>query len=166
MSTADLLGRDRASREVPTPAPDYHALGTFAETWVFLELFLDRCGGAIGSSAPGQAPPDLAARLDALDAAARLAPGLTILSGEVLMLTAEVRALAAKRQVVLQDLARASLNRLGMNLFAIPAAAMGKNAVPSPFGREESIDALHLKTCDLVRRTLLLLSALENRAQD
>ena len=166
MSTADLLGQGRSRGAAPTPrcsaaemaAPDYHALGTFAETWTFLELFLERCAGLVGGVS-GQ--DSLAAKLEALDAAARVAPMLKDFASEISVLTADVRTLSDMRQAVLQGLAQASLERLGMGLFAIPNAARAAKAVA---GRQQpSIDTLHLKTCDLVRRTLLLLNALETR---
>ena len=166
MSSAELLGQGRSRGMASTPrysaaetaAPDYHALGTFAETWTFLELFLERCAGLVGGVS-GQ--DSLAAKLEALDAAARVAPMLKDFASEISVLTADVRTLADMRQAVLQGLAQASLERLGMGLFAIPNAARAAKAVA---GRQQpSIDTLHLKTCDLVRRTLLLLNALETR---
>lgn len=166
MSTAELLGQGRSRGMASTPrysaaetaAPDYHALGTFVETWTFLELFLERCAGLVGGVS-GQ--DSLAARLEALDAAARVAPMLKDFSSEIWVLTADVRTLADMRQTVLQGLAQASLERLGMGLFAIPNAARTPKAVA--LRQQPSIDTLHLKTCDLVRRTLLLLNALETR---
>lgn len=167
MSTADLLGQDRSRgaastlrhSAAETAAPDYHALGTFAETWMFLELFLERCTGLVGGVS-GQ--DSLAAKLEALDTAARVAPMLKDFASEISVLTADVRSLADMRQAVLQGLAQASLERLGMGLFAIPSAARAPKAASSSL-RQPSIDTLHLKTCDLVRRTLLLLNALETR---
>ena len=167
MSTADLMGQSRARGTAPTPrcgtaVPDYHALGTFAETWAFLDLFLDRCAGLVGGAC-GQDPGSLSAKLEALEVAARVAPMLKDFSSEISVLTADIRALADTRQVVMQALAQASLERLGIGLFAIPSAARAPKAAASPRRPELSLDALHLKTCDLVRRTLLLLNALETR---
>lgn len=167
MSTADLLGQGRSRGAAPTPrcsaaemaAPDYHALGTFAETWTFLELFLERCTGLVGGVS-GQ--DSLAAKLEALDTAARVAPMLKDFASEISVLTTDVQSLADTRHAVLQGLAQASLERLGMGLFAIPSAARAPKAASSSL-RQPSIDTLHLKTCDLVRRTLLLLNALETR---
>lgn len=167
MSTADLLGQGRSRGAAPTPrcsaaetaAPDYHALGTFAETWTFLELFLERCTGLVGGVS-GQ--DSLAAKLEALDTAARVAPMLKDFASEISVLTTDVRSLADTRHAVLQGLAQASLERLGMGLFAIPSAARAPKAASLSL-RQPSIDTLHLKTCDLVRRTLLLLNALETR---
>ncbi|WP_312166345.1 hypothetical protein [Phenylobacterium sp.] len=162
MTTADLrpgarlAGGALHARAPDGAAPDYHALGTFSETWTFLEFFLERCLHAAGGEADCDQPLSLQARLDALES---LELGAS--RPEALALAAEVRALALKRQAVLQDLARASLNRLGLNLFALPDAALGPKAVPSPFGRDKALDALHLKTCDLVRRAALLLCALQ-----
>ena len=34
---------------------DYHALGAFAETWAFLELFLGRCAETVGVTPLGDA---------------------------------------------------------------------------------------------------------------
>lgn len=163
MSSAELQGQGRSRGMASTPrhsaaetAPDYHALGTFAETWMFLELFLERCAGLVGGVS-GQ--DSLAAKLEALDAAARVAPMLKDFASEISVLTADIRTLAAMRQAVLQGLAQASLERLGMGLFAIPSTARASKA--APLGQQPSIDTLHLKTCDLVRRTLLLLNTLE-----
>ncbi len=50
-----------------------------------------------------------------------------------------------------------------MNLFAIPGATLGAGAVGSSFGDDETIEALHLRTCDLVRRSVLLIGALQAR---
>lgn len=145
-------------------APDYHALGTFSETWAFLELFLDRCAGVIGVGEGSEEvrpdPPSLKSRLDSLDAAARLLPALAELSGEVTGLTAEVRILAFKRRIALENMARASLGRLGMDLFEIPSVALGARRASTC---TDSLETLHLKACDLVRRSLLLLSKLEER---
>jgi hypothetical protein len=146
------------------PAPDYHALGTFAETWAFLELFVGRCAQLVAGEDQDEAEASLQGRLDALDAAMRLAPELYELADETLALTAEIRSVASKRQAALQDLARASLSRLGVGLFALPAAALGPNAVGGGLCASKAVDELHMKACDLVRRTLLLLSALQERA--
>ena len=163
MSAADILhdptGAPARPRRAPA-APDYHALGTFSETWAFLELFLDRCAAVVGVGEASEDPPSLKARLDRLDAAARLLPALEGVAAEVAGLTAEVRVLAFKRRIALENIARASLERLGMNLFELPTAAMGcVRASPC----NDSLETLHLKACDLVRRTLLLLSKLEAR---
>lgn len=177
MSTADLLhGHHRSGGMAPPPqsrrgaaesaAPDYHALGTFSETWAFLELFLDRCVSVIDfdPDRDARAPSSLNAKLDALDTAVRLPSPLKELAGEVTTLTGEVRSLAVKRQAVLQNVARASLNRLGMNLFAIPGATSGASGAGASFGDDETIEALHLRTCDLVRRSVLLIGALQARS--
>ena len=103
-------------------APDYHALGTFSETWSFLEYFLERC--------------------------------VQVGGGEAAALAAEVRALAHRRQAALQDLARASLSRMGLGQLDVSAA-------PQPADGDKALDALHMRTCDLVRRAVLLLCALE-----
>lgn len=168
MSSADLAQgarRSGARASLPGAAPtDYHALGTFSETWAFLELFLDRCISVVGAGSGQDGPLGLEARLDALNAAVRREPALAELSQEVCGLTAEIHMLAVKRQAVLEEVARASLTRLGMNLFAIPNGAL--NAVRSPFADNETVDALHMKTCDLVRRSLLLFDALETQMGD
>lgn len=162
MTTADLRQGARlaggALHAGPTPgvAPDYHALGTFSETWAFLEFFLERCLHVAGGEAGSDGPLSLQARLDALESL-EFGSART----EALALVAEVRGLALQRQAVLQDVARASLNRLGLDLFDIPDATLGPNAVASPFGRDKALDALHLKTCDLVRRAALLLCGLQ-----
>jgi len=142
--------------------PDYHALGTFSETWAFLELFIGRCAQLLAGEDQHEAF-NLQARLNALDAAVRLAPELDALTADALALTAEIRAMAIKRQEVLQDLARASLNRLGLSLFALPSKVLEPNAIGRAFANPKAVDELHLKACDLVRRTLLLLSALDDR---
>lgn len=159
MSTADLRRPDTSSaypagsRET---APDYHALGTFSETWSFLEFFLGRCLSALGA----EAAPGLLAKLEAIDAAAQHLEGLE--GQEVIALAVEVRALAGKREAVLQDLARASLNRMGLHMFAPADAALGPNAVASPLDNSsKAVDALHMRACDLVRRSALLLCTLE-----
>ncbi len=162
MTTADLRQGARlaggALHAGPSggAAPDYHALGTFSETWAFLEFFLERCLHVAGGEADCDRPLSLQARLDALESLE-----LGAARAEAQALIAEVRALALKRQAVLQDLARASLNRLGLNLFDIPDAALGPNAVPSPFSGDKALDALHMRTCDLVRRAALLLCGLQ-----
>jgi hypothetical protein len=129
-------------------APDYHALGTFSETWAFLEYFLERCAKAGGGEIATDQAFSLQARLDALDDL-----DLGAQRNEALALTAEIRVVAHRRQAALQDLARASLNRMGLSQFDLPAAP--------PFGDDKALDALHMKTCDLVRRSVLLLCALE-----
>ncbi|MCX7587157.1 hypothetical protein [Phenylobacterium sp. 58.2.17] len=123
-------------------APDYHALGTFSETWSFLEYFLERCVQVGGGEAAYDQP--LSPRLDALER----------LGGEAAALAAEVRALAHRRQAALQDLARASLSRMGLGQLDVSAA-------PQPAAGDKALDALHMRTCDLVRRAVLLLCALE-----
>lgn len=133
----------------PTPrAPDYHALGTFSETWAFLEYFIDRCLQAGGGAAASDQPLSLAARLDALE---RLDLGPQ--GREAAALAAEARALADRRQNALQDLARASLNRMGLGQFDIDGAL--------PHDGDKTLEALHMRTCDLVRRTVMLLCALQ-----
>lgn len=135
--------------------PDYHALGTFSETWSFLEYFLERCVQVGGGEASADQPLSLPARLDALE---RLELGAQ--RKEAVALAVEARALAHRRQAALQDMARASLSRLG--LFDLPAAAaLGPNAVAADLGGDKALEALHMKTCDLVRRAVLLLCALE-----
>jgi hypothetical protein len=162
MNTADLRQGPRlaggALHAGPSvgAAPDYHALGTFSETWAFLEFFLERCLHVAGGEAACDQPLSLQARLDALESL-----DLGSARAEAVALIAEVRALSLKRQAVLQDLARASLNRLGLNLFDVPDAALGPNAVASPFSGDKALDALHMKTCDLVRRAALLLCGLQ-----
>jgi hypothetical protein len=129
-------------------APDYHALGTFSETWAFLEYFIDRCLQAGGGDTAGDRPMSLAARLEALE---RLDLGPQ--AGEAAALVAEARALADRRQGALQDLARASLNRMGLGQFDIDGAL--------PHDGDKALEALHMRTCDLVRRTVMLLCALQ-----
>lgn len=145
-------------------APDYHALGTFAETWAFLELFIGRCDTLVAGPDGAEAEVSLKAGLDALETAARLAPELHDLSAETLVLVGEIRAVSLKRQAALQDLARASLNRLGLSLFALPATALGPNAAGSAPCPAKAVEELHLKACDLVRRAVLLLNALQARS--
>ncbi|MBP7701958.1 MAG: hypothetical protein KA098_05090 [Phenylobacterium sp.] len=123
-------------------APDYHALGTFSETWSFLEYFLERCVQAGGGEAACEQP--LSLRLDALER----------LGGEAAALAAEARALAHRRQAALQDLARASLSRMGLGQFDASAA-------PPTTEGDKALEVLHMRTCDLVRRAVLLLCALE-----
>ena len=133
----------------PTPrAPDYHALGTFSETWAFLEYFIDRCLQAGGSETASDRPLSLAARLDALE---RLDLGSQ--GGEAAALISDARALADRRQNALQDLARASLQRMGLGQFDIDGAL--------PHDGDKTLEALHMRTCDLVRRTVMLLCALQ-----
>lgn len=150
MSTADLRRPDTSSaysagsRDV---TPDYHALGTFSETWSFLEFFLGRCLSALGANAA----PGLQAKLESMDAAAQRLEGPH--AHEVAALAAEVRALAGKREAALQDLARASLNRMGLGQFDIDGAL--------PHDGDKTLEALHMRTCDLVRRTVMLLCALQ-----
>lgn len=159
MNTADLRQGPRlaggALHAGPSAGatPDYHALGTFSETWAFLEFFLERCLHVVGGEADCDQPLSLQARLDALES---LELGAS--RAEALALVAEVRALALKRQAVLQDLARASLNRMGLNLFDVSNAALG--AAPA-LGGDKALEALHMKTCDLVRRAALLLCTLQ-----
>ncbi|MBA4012897.1 MAG: hypothetical protein C0481_13600 [Phenylobacterium sp.] len=129
-------------------APDYHALGTFSETWSFLEYFLGRCVQVGGGETACDQPLSLAAQLDALE---RLELGAQ--RSEAAALAAEIRVAAHRRQAALQDLARASLNRMGLGQFDIPAAL--------PHDGDKALEALHMRTCDLVRRTVLLLCALE-----
>ena len=129
-------------------APDYHALGTFSETWSFLEYFLERCVQAGGEAACDQ-PLSLAVRLDALE---RLDFGAQ--RSEAAALAVEVRALAHRRQAALQDLARASLSRMGLGQFDASAA-------PPAADGDKALEVLHMRTCDLVRRAVLLLCALE-----
>lgn len=160
MIVAGLL--EEGAHAIGAP-PDYHALGTFSETWAFLELFIGRCAQLTAGEDQHEAGFNLQARLDALNAAVRLAPELQELSTDALALTAEIRAVALKRQEVLQDLARASLTRLGLSLFALPSKVMEPNAIGRAFSNPKALDELHLKACDLVRRTLLLLSALDDR---
>ena len=161
MNTADLR-RPLPSSAYPAgsrataAAPDYHALGTFSETWSFLEFFLGRCLSALGEDAA----PGLQAKQEALDMAARQRSDEA--GSEVATLVAEVRALAAKREAALQELARASLNRMGLHMFAPADAALGPNAVGSPLGNgSKTVEALHMRACDLVRRSALLLCGLE-----
>jgi hypothetical protein len=163
MSTTDFLqGRPRPAggvahaRAARAAPPDYHALGTFAETWAFLEFFLERCLTVAGGETLSDQPLSIHAKLEALESL-----DLRGSRGAVAALCAEVRTLALTRQAVLQDLARASLNRLGLDLFDIPAAALGPNAAPSPFGNDKALGDLHMRTCELVRRAVLLVAALE-----
>ena len=127
--------------------PDYHALGTFSETWSFLAYFLERCVQTGGATACDQ-PLSFAARLDALESLE-----LGAQQGEAVALAAEIRVVAHRRQSALQDLARASLVRMGLGQFDIPGA-------PSHDG-DKALEALHMRTCDLVRRAVLLLCALQ-----
>ena len=151
MNTVDLRTGARpagALQHARGRAPDYHALGTFSETWSFLEYFLERCVQAGGEAACDQ-PLSLAVRLDALE---RLDFGAQ--RSEAAALAVEVRALAHRRQAALQDLARASLSRMGLGQFDASAA-------PPTTDGDKALDALHMRTCDLVRRAVLLLCALE-----
>ena len=129
-------------------APDYHALGTFAETWAFLEYFVDRCLQASGGGTASDQPPSLAARLDALE---RLDLGPQ--GREAAALVAEARILAVRRQAALHDLARASLHRMGLGQFDLAEAP--------PQDGDKTLEALHMRTCDLVRRAVMLLCALQ-----
>ena len=90
----------------------------------------------------------LADRLDALESLE-----LGTQQGEAVALAAEIRVVAHRRQGALQDLARASLVRMGLGQFDIPGA-------PSQDG-DKVLEALHMRTCDLVRRAVLLLCALQ-----
>ena len=151
MNTVDLRTGARpagALQHARGRAPDYHALGTFSETWSFLEYFLERCVHAGGEAACDQ-PLSLAVRLDALE---RLDFGAQ--RSEAAALAVEVRALAHRRQAALQDLARASLSRMGLGQFAASAA-------PPAADGDKALEVLHMRTCDLVRRAVLLLCALE-----
>ena len=150
MNTVDLRTGARpagALQHAWGRAPDYHALGTFSETWSFLEYFLERCVQAGGEAACDQ-PLSLAVRLDALE---RLDFGAQ--RSEAAALAVEVRALAHRRQAALQDLARASLHRMGLGQFDIDGAL--------PHDGDKTLEALHMRTCDLVRRTVMLLCALQ-----
>ena len=150
MNTVDLRTGARpagALQHARGRAPDYHALGTFSETWSFLEYFLERCVQAGGEAACDQ-PLSLAVRLDALE---RLDFGAQ--RSEAAALAVEVRALAHRRQAALQDLARASLQRMGLGQFDIDGAL--------PHDGDKTLEALHMRTCDLVRRTVMLLCALQ-----
>ena len=150
MNTVDLRTGARpagALQHAWGRAPDYHALGTFSETWSFLEYFLERCVQAGGEAACDQ-PLSLAVRLDALE---RLDFGAQ--RSEAAALAVEVRALAHRRQAALQDLARASLQRMGLGQFDIDGAL--------PHDGDKTLEALHMRTCDLVRRTVMLLCALQ-----
>jgi len=126
---------------------DYHALGAFAETWAFLELFLGRCAETVGVTPQG----DAQARAMTLALAVQAAPEFAPLAGKTSTLAHEVAELAAHRQVVLEDLARASLRRMGVEAC---------NAPPSPV---RALDALHMSACDLVRRCVILLGQLKAR---
>ena len=151
MNTVDLRTGARpagALQHAWGRAPDYHALGTFSETWSFLEYFLERCVQAGGEAACDQ-PLSLAVRLDALE---RLDFGAQ--RSAAAALAVEVRALAHRRQAALQDLARASLSRMGLGQFDVSAA-------PPPADGDKALEVLHMRTCDLVRRAVLLLCALE-----
>ncbi len=151
MNTVDLRTGARpagALQHARGRAPDYHALGTFSETWSFLEYFLERCVHAGGEAACDQ-PLSLAVRLDALE---RLDFGAQ--RSEAAALAVEVRALAHRRQAALQDLARASLSRMGLGQFDASAA-------PPAADGDKALEVLHMRTCDLVRRAVLLLCALE-----
>ena len=151
MNTVDLRTGARpagALQHAWGRAPDYHALGTFSETWSFLEYFLERCVHAGGEAACDQ-PLSLAVRLDALE---RLDFGAQ--RSEAAALAVEVRALAHRRQAALQDLARASLSRMGLGQFDASAA-------PPAADGDKALEVLHMRTCDLVRRAVLLLCALE-----
>jgi hypothetical protein len=154
--------------ESPPPVgttPDYHALGTFSETWAFLQFFLQRAVGVIDGMAIGSSPIDpndlsLKAKLAYIETAVRIAPNLQDLAPEALALTRDIEHVAVKRQALLQELARESLNRLGMHLFEIPNLDRSRGDCAPAGG---ALNDLHLKTCDLVRRSLLLATALEAR---
>ena len=128
---------------------DYHALGAFAETWAFLELFLGRCAETVGVTPLGDALDRAAALALAVQAAPEFAP----LAGKTSTLAHEVGELAARRQAVLEDLARASLRRMGLEI---------QNA-PPPASPARALDALHMSACDLVRRCVILLGQLKAR---
>ena len=152
MNTVDLRTGARpagALQHARGRAPDYHALGTFSETWSFLEYFIDRCLQAGGGETASDRPLSLAARLDALERLDHGSQGV-----EAAALISDTRALADRRQNALQDLARASLSRLGLGQFDVSDA-------PQPADGDKALDALHMRTCDLVRRAVLLLCALE-----
>ena len=72
---------------------------------------------------------------------------------EAAALISDTRALADRRQNALQDLARASLQRMGLGQFDIDGAL--------PHDGDKTLEALHMRTCDLVRRTVMLLCALQ-----
>lgn len=156
MSTADLRRYPTAPSSGVWPgrptAPDYHALGTFSETWAFLELFVGRCVGELSA----QVPPGLLAKLDAMEVALICTPIRQ--RSEVQALIAEIRAVDLQREAALQDLARSSLHRMGLNMLE-PAPDL-PNATASPF-ESRPIEALHMRACDLVRRSALLLCELK-----
>lgn len=157
MSTADLRRFHSApsgggGRPGGTGAPDYHALGTFSETWAFLELFVGRCVGELGA----QVPPGLLAKLDALEVALICTPIRQCREAQALI--DEIRAVALQRESALQDLARSSLHRMGLNMLE-PAPDL-PNATASPF-EQRPIETLHMRACDLVRRSAMLLCALK-----
>jgi hypothetical protein len=156
MSTADLRRFNSApsggARPREPAAPDYHALGTFSETWAFLELFVGRCVVELGAPPP----PGLAGKLDALEA--RLDAARPSRRREAAALIDEVRAVALQREAALQDLARSSLHRMGLNILE-PAPDL-PNAAASPF-EQRPIETLHMQACDLVRRSAMLLCALK-----
>lgn len=128
---------------------DYHALGAFAETWAFLELFLGRCAETVGVTPQG----DAQSRALTLALAVQAAPEFAPLAGKTSALAHEIAELAAHRQVVMEDLARASLRRMGVEAC---------NA-PPPASPVRALDALHMGACDLVRRCVILLGQLKAR---
>lgn len=131
------------------PATDYHALGAFTETWAFLELFLGRCAEAAGAQACG----DAVARAIALEAAVAGRADLRPLHGRIRRLAQEVVELSEARQGLTLALAEASLHRLGLACLAA--------AAPPEAGK--SLEGLHMRACDLVRRSALLLGELKAR---
>jgi hypothetical protein len=170
MNASHLLEAARQGPgESPPPvvaaSPDYHAMGTFSETWAFLQFFLQRAVIVIDGMATGAPPIEpndfgLKTKLAYIEAAFRLAPELGDLAPEALALTHDIELVAARRQALLQAMARESLNRLGMHLFEIPNLDRSRGDCARSSG---ALNDLHLKTCDLVRRSLLLATALEVR---
>jgi hypothetical protein len=150
MSAVELLrgAGGAAAHAAPGPATDYHALGAFTETWAFLELFLGRCAETVGIDAEGEA----SARAEALARAVRANPAFAPLAGKTCTLAREAADLAQRRQALLEDLAYASLRRMGVEVCNAP-----------PAGPPPALDALHMSACDLVRRTVLLLGQLKAR---
>lgn len=152
MSMADLRRASASGGTRPGAAPDYHALGTFSETWAFLELFVGRC---VGELSP-QIPAGLLAKLDALEVALICTPIRQWREAQSLI--TEIRAVDLQREAALQDLARSSLHRMGLSMLE-PAPDL-PNAAASPF-EPRPIETLHMRACDLVRRAALLLCELK-----
>ena len=137
-----------ATHAASGPATDYHALGAFTETWAFLELFLGRCAETAGARVEG----DVSARAEAMARVVQASPEFAPLAGKACTLAREAADPARRRRALLEDLAYASLRRMGVEVCNAP-----------PAGAPAALDDLHMSACDLVRRTVLLLGQLKAR---